>query len=122
MSKMYCEECDEVREDEDIRGGNCFKCGQPLTEEKEMEREMDALETGKKLQEIKRAFPNTSEALRWMLLLWEYATGLRKWDTGKEWVCEEHPHLPYEHDTGEMKECKLVDCPAPGMCPMTQVK
>ena len=30
--KMWCYECEEERVDEDIRGGNCYKCRQPLVE------------------------------------------------------------------------------------------
>ena len=30
--KMWCDNCQEERVDEDIRGGNCYKCGEPLDE------------------------------------------------------------------------------------------
>ena len=119
--KMRCNNCEEDRVDEDIRGGNCFKCGEPLGAMPEEETMRDVFtaeqinEMSAERADIKRVFPNDSEALKWMHRLWRYSVGhikgkenIAPWDTGMDWVCEEHPHLPFPHG----------DCIGPGMPPI----
>lgn len=76
------------------------------------------MESAKELREIKELHPTLSGATaEWMQRLWHYATGRIKWDTGKDWVCEDHPHLPYGHMVSE--GANMVECSGIGMPPLT---
>ena len=46
-NKMYCDNCEEERVDDDTRGGNCYKCGEPLCEmpEKKLNGELGLYES-----------------------------------------------------------------------------
>ena len=67
--------------------------------------------------EIRREFPNTSEAFEWVYRLWEYAIGRIKWDTSMDFVCEEEPHLPFNHLL-EIEDGKVGECTGAGMPPL----
>jgi len=104
----------------------CPSCGEhtgveTIKEDEVMEdiytEETEVMKHAKETREINECFPNASEAMEWVKRLWLYASGRIKWDTSKDWVCEEHPHLPAMHLVKSGVE--LVDCGAPGMPPLT---
>ena len=54
------------------------------------------------------------EEVEWLNTLLDYAEGKKKWDSGKEYVCEDHPRRPSEQNL--LINCR---CGALGMAPKT---
>ncbi len=63
--------------------------------------------------DVEKCFkPREDDMEGWLSRLLEYAEGKIKWDTGRLWVCENHPRLPW--GMGYSFDCK---CGGPGMPP-----
>ena len=83
------------------------------------------MDSAKELREVREQHETLSRApAEWMQRLWHYATGRIKWDTGKDWVCEDHQHLPYGHLVYN-KKMELVECSGigtPPSCPHDELQ
>ena len=75
------------------------------------------MESAEELREVFEQHPKLSkEPAEWVQRLWHYAIGRIKWNTGMDWVCEDHPHMPYGHMV--FRGGKLIECGGIGIPPI----